>query len=45
VTFVVKEIPLSNALPKRPESYYCADELDECIEDCKIAGGELLENE
>ena len=39
------KIDLTNKLPQRPLSYYCNDEVRECIDDCKIAAGEELRNE
>ena len=38
-------INIEEFLPKRPLSYYCDDEVDECVEDCKIAAGIKLRNE
>jgi hypothetical protein len=38
-------IDLTNKLPKRPLSYYCNDEVRECIDDCKIAAGIEIRNE
>jgi predicted metal-binding transcription factor (methanogenesis marker protein 9) len=37
-------VNIEEFLPKRPLSYYCDDELNECIEDCKIAAGHKLRN-
>jgi len=39
------KLDLTYRLPKRPLSYYCDDELKECIDDCKIAAGLSLRNE
>jgi len=38
------KLNIANRMPTRPVSYYCADELKECIEDCKIAAGLTLRN-
>lgn len=37
-------IDLKDKLQPRELSYYCADELSECIDDCKKAGGDHLRN-
>ena len=38
------KLDISSRMPVRPVSYYCADELKECIDDCKIAAGLTFRN-
>ena len=40
-----KTIDLRDKLPKRDLSYYCVDELSECIADCRQTAGEHLRSE
>jgi hypothetical protein len=42
---IEKRKDLNEHLKPRPLSYYCDDELNECLEDCKRAVGEELRNE
>ena len=39
------KLDIANRMPKRPLSYYCSDEVNECIDDCKVAAGLTLRNE
>lgn len=39
------KVNIADRMPKRNLSYYCDDELKDCIEDCKVAAGITLLND